>query len=148
MGNWDFILPYNKEASDWLEEQGLPHPPVLPGNRLPTPEEIKEALEALNISAANCSVLIDYFTSEVDGKARECFQMRGNQVQKLQIIVKLCERCGQFWMCADSGAPAIVIDASLDPIQVAAIYAEVAFYEQGWEQFHARMYVHPAQNDP
>ena len=36
MSKWDHVLPYDSQATEWLAGEGLPHPPVTPGNRLPT----------------------------------------------------------------------------------------------------------------
>ncbi len=48
MTNWDLVFPYSEEAAGWLPEQGLPHPEVRGGNRLPTTAELQTALATLS----------------------------------------------------------------------------------------------------
>lgn len=44
MANYHLVFPYDENATGWLAEQGLPHPPARPCNQLPTWSEVKEAV--------------------------------------------------------------------------------------------------------
>jgi hypothetical protein len=47
LANWQFVMPYDEAAADWLGANGYPHPPARPGNRTPTWAEVEQAVESL-----------------------------------------------------------------------------------------------------
>ena len=67
------------------------------------------------------------------------FTVYGSEVI-LSVLIRLCERCGQLYLYPDSGAPAIVLDASLEAGAVAELYAETYEMKDAWSYFFENMY--------
>lgn len=133
MANWDFILPYDGEAADWLGRQGYPHPPVRAGNRLPTWAEVARVVEALGLP--NDAPLAAEMSQ--DG---ETLKMRGELLLELGLLRGLCAACGQLWLYPDCGSPAIVVDATILPGAVAEAWHASLDAEDCWQAFHQRVY--------
>src|SRR4051794_20633106 len=79
VANWDIVLAYDEQASDWLASQGYGHPPVRPGNRLPTFAEVEEAAVALGIGP-DAPLLVDTIG------ATDSLRMRGDLVLELRLL--------------------------------------------------------------
>jgi hypothetical protein len=137
MANWHFVFAYDRRATDWLAEQGYPHPLARPGNRLPTHEEVLQAWTALGLPT-NAPLLVEG-TDEYDSE-EDCFQVRGDLVLELKLLRCLCENCGQLWVYPDCGSPAIVVDATMSPERIAAAWLETTAGEDSWAAFHDRVY--------
>ena len=133
MAHWDFIFPYNDEAADWLMGQGYPHPPVRPGNRLPTWAEVEGAVLALGLQdTMSLAMMMDH-----DG---DCLKGRGDLLLELRVVHSLCQECGQLWIYPDTGLPAIVVDAFVSPEGLAEIWLACQDLEDNWQVFHERAY--------
>ena len=122
MSNFEIVMTYDDEYAEWLHQQGYPHPPVRPGNEMPTTADMKWALEAFD------DLVFDYPAGEqeldvrVEGDATagfdvrdfdwdesntipgDCFVVHGHTGTILSVLIKLCERCGQLLFYPDSGA--------------------------------------------
>jgi hypothetical protein len=133
VANYHLVVAYDERATEWLAEQGYPHPPARPGNRLPTFDEIEETVRFLGIGPG--APLI------VDGVGvGDSFTIRGDLLLELRVLRKLCERCGQLWVYPDCGSPAIVVDAALSPEVVAEIWEKSNAADDSWKTFHERVY--------
>jgi hypothetical protein len=138
MSNWDFVVPYDSQATDWLEEQHLPHPAVRPGNRLPSTLEIAASWRKFDHDQ---SILIDNFQWDDDNYTPSShFKLKGDWQVELNVLTDVCTKCGQLWMYPDTGAPAIVVDESLDVERTLALYERFYSAEDGWQRFYAEMY--------
>jgi hypothetical protein len=137
MANWDFITEFNSEASDWLEQQNLPHPSVS-NSKMPTTQQI---LSAWKLYDERDSVLIDGFRWDApDYVPADGFKMRGDRRIELQILRTICEHCGRLWLYPDTGEPAIIVDEATDPEQVSRFHAECGRLEDSWERFYRGQY--------
>lgn len=126
MANWHVVLAYDERATKWLAEQGYQHPPARPGNRLPTENEIEEAVRALGIGS-------DVY---VDGVGvGDSFTVRGDLVAELRLVRRLSEQAGQLWVYPDCGSPAIVVDPDTDPNSVAAAWLRSLDSPDPWATF-------------
>jgi hypothetical protein len=47
MANWTFVFAYSAKDAAWLEEQGYPHPAVLPDNTMPTTADMNSRRQTL-----------------------------------------------------------------------------------------------------
>src|SRR5262249_14268431 len=108
MANWHLVVPYDERAAAWLRGQGYSHPPVRPGNRVPTQAEIDRAAHAIGIRP-NAPLLIDGVG------VGDSFRVRGDLVLELRLLRKLSEDTGQLWVYPDCGDPAMVVDSGTDP---------------------------------
>jgi hypothetical protein len=138
MANWDFVFAYDSRATDWLAEQGLPYPAVRPGNRLPCTSEVAAAWRRHD---SDKLLLIDDFDWNDEAYVPEdAFKLRGDELVELAVLVELCVKCGQLWMYRDTGAPAIVVDASLDLERTMRLHMMVSSCDDSWERFYREMY--------
>jgi hypothetical protein len=138
MSNWDFVLSYDHEAASWLSAQRLPHPQPRPGNRLPRTKEVIAARKSFDPAQL---LLIDDFTWADDEYIPSGhFKVKGDLLVELHVLVRLSQACGQLWMYPDTGQPAIVVEAALDPELTYKVYRECANEENSWEHFHQKMY--------
>lgn len=133
MANWHIVVPYDDRATDWLAEQGYPHPPARPGNRLPTGAEVEQAVRALGLPP-DVPLAIDF------ARNGESLTVRGDLLLELRVLHKLCERCGQLWVYPDCGSPAIVIDAVSSPEFIAEAWLTSLDANDSWQAFHGRAY--------
>lgn len=131
MANWDIVLPYDNRATDWLSDFGYPHPAARPGNRLPSDEELRLAWNALGLGSDD-PLLVDRYD--------EAMSVRGDMVLELRFLRLLSERCGQLWLYPDTGYPAIIVDASLIPEQVASMWLEALAADDCWAVFYEQAY--------
>ncbi len=138
MANWDFVFPLNEEALAWLDEQGLAHPPLAAGNRLPSSGEIADAVKTVGAPLEELQVDLDL--EDRDRVPDECFKMRGEITAELRVLRRLSESCGQFWMYPDTGEVAVIVDESTDPVVVGALWREATGRDNSWEFFHERRY--------
>jgi hypothetical protein len=142
MANWDFVVAYDARATDWLAEQGLPHPIARTGNRLPCTAEVISAWQMYDTAKL---LLIDNFVWDDDTYVPpEYFKLRGDWLVELRVLVELSSKCGQLWMYPDTGAPAIVVDALLDIDHTLRLFEELYSAEDGWERFYHAIYGHVA----
>ena len=138
MANWDFVVPYDTRAAAWLLERQLPHPIVCQGNRLPTTGEVVSAWRHFDLSQ---SILIDGFDwDDATSVPNESFKIRGDLLVTLQVLVKLCERCGQLWLYPDTGEPAIVVNQSTDAARVVDLLTVAGKTNDSWHYFYNNMY--------
>jgi hypothetical protein len=139
MSNWDFVVAYDSQATDWLSSQGLPHPPVRSGNRLPSTAEVLSAWQHVDVQQL---VLIDGYDWDDDNFVPNLaiFKLKGDRLVALRVLVVLCERCGQLWMYPDTGEPAIVVDSIVDPEQTLRVHAKAGAMENSWKIFYEQMY--------
>lgn len=142
VANKDFVFPYDRKAADWLSTQGLPHPTVRPGNRLPTEAEAAKAWAVLGLTPD--SPLHFEFT-DAD---RRCFTIRGDLVLELRLLRLLCEACGQLWLYPDTGEPPIVVDSTLLPERTDAEYRRALASEDSWTSFHRSVYASAPDSGP
>lgn len=126
MGNWDLIITYDKQATDWLAAEGYSHPPARPGNRLPTTAEIEAA--AATLQGQLDGILVDTGVSN-------CLRIRGNLAQELKLLRLLSKTAGQLWLYPDCGSPAIVVDHDIDPESVAATWLRALAAPDSWAAF-------------
>jgi hypothetical protein len=157
MSNFNLVFVYAQSDADWLEERGHPHPAVRPGNCMPTTADMKWALESFD------DLVFDYprgeeeLTVDKEGGGGmqiggfdwdapntipgDNFVIRGGR-EVLQLLTKLCERCGQLYFYPDTGDPPIILDASLDPAAVYDLWREVCEGEpeDAWRIFFEEMY--------
>ena len=131
MANWHFVFPYGQDAADWLASEGYPHPPVRPGNRLPTWAEVERAVRILRLPPDAPLVI----KPSADG---ESLLMRGDMLLELRVVRWLSEFCGQQWVYPDCGSPAIVIDASSSPEPLARAWLASLIAEDSWRSFYLR----------
>jgi len=155
MANFELVFAYGASDAAWLQEQGYPHPAVQQGNEMPTTADMKWALEAeegfsfeypqadeelSGEDEAGSGFSISGFDWDEDCTIPgDSFILRGSGII-LSVLIRLCERCGQLYLYPDSGAPAIVLDASLNPVAVAELYAEADDQEDAWAYFFQKMY--------
>ena len=132
MGNWNIVMQYDDQAAAWLSDEGYQHPPVSPGNRLPTPLEIEEATNAIGIEA-DAMLLVD------DSGLPRSISVRGDLVLQLRLLHRLSGKSGQLWLYPDSGSPAIVIDSAIDPESVAAAWLRSLNAPDPWAAFLGRL---------
>lgn len=138
MANWDFVFPYDLRAAEWLAEQALPHPDVIPGNHLPSTAEV---VVAWRLFDKDKSLLIENFNWEDPASVpTDAFRVRGDRFKALQVLAKVSERCGQLWLYPDTGEPAIVVDALTNAREAATTHAEAATMPDSWKYFYATMY--------
>ena len=141
MGNWDFVFPYSDNASDWLDEQNLPHPQVRSGNRLPSTSEMKLGLCNIGANKEPIVLLVDDFDWEDDEAIPEdAFKMRGDNLLEFCLLAELSSKCGQLWYYPDSGACAVVFDVESDPEYLHEIYLKFQQLNDSWERFHHLVY--------
>lgn len=141
MANWDIIFSYDERAAACLAEQGCPHPAPRPGNRLPNTGELMRVLEELGHSKSPLPIAIEGFNwDDEQATPPECFQIRGDLLVELGVLVNLSRRCGQLWMYPDTGGPSIIVDPELDPQAAANLYQELESEPNAMELFHAQMY--------
>jgi len=133
LANWHLVVAYDERATEWLSSQGYPHPAARPGNRLPTPAEIEEAFQSLGFPP-NALLYIDGFDLP------DSFTVRGDLLLELRVLRKLCERSGQLWVYPDCGSPALVIDATIEPAEVAAAWLGSLNADDPWREFHEKVY--------
>lgn len=133
MANWDHVFAYDDDAADWLEAQGYPHPPAWPGGRLPTRAEVERAVAALGLPDPGPLAI------ELDGD-RDSLKVRGDTLLELRLVRSLCEACGPLWLYPDCGSPAIVVDASAAPEELAASWLASLDVEDSWRAFHQQAY--------
>lgn len=158
MANWDLVSPYTAEDAAWLRNLGLPHPAVRPGNQMPTTADMKWALEAddrlvfeypredeelyawVEGTQPRDGLVAHGFDWDADHSIPgDHFFIRGSEVV-LSVLVRLCGRCGQLFCVPDSGAPAVVLDATLDTAAVRELYDEACARVDSWEFFFKQMY--------
>jgi hypothetical protein len=157
MSNFNLVFAYDQRAADWLEGRGHPHAAVRPGNCVPTTADMKWALdsiedfvfdspsgeEELSVDEGNgCWMGIDGFDWDAPNTIPgDCFYIQGGPGM-FQLLIKLCERCGQLYFVPDTGAPAIVLDASLDAATVYDLWIEVCQDHpyDAWTIFFEEMY--------
>ncbi len=162
MANWDFMFAYDQRHAAWLEEMGYPCPPVLSGNRLPTTVDMKWALEAAG------NLVLDYPEGDADFYVHEqgeagftivirgfnwdkaeaipsgCFAVRWMCELQAALLVTLCRCCGQLFLVADHGGPAVIFQADMDPKQIATLYKEANLQEDSWTFFLNALYESPS----
>ncbi|MCG8584594.1 MAG: hypothetical protein MI757_07780, partial [Pirellulales bacterium] len=91
MANWDFVFAYDERATDWLTEQGYPHPPVQSGNRLPTTGDVKWAVGSRATSIDDYPLIItDFDWDDDDASPDDAFKLRGDLVLELELLIRLC----------------------------------------------------------
>ena len=137
MANWDFIYAFNSEAADWLDGENLPHP--TPSTSLmPTTNQIVNAWRQFDDTQ---SVLIDGFDwDSPNDTPDDGFKMRGDLTIELEILKSICQSCGQLWLYPDTGTPAIIVDATIDPVRVTEFHKECNQFEDSWERFYRGQY--------
>lgn len=136
MSNWDHVLPYDSQAAEWLAGKGLPHPPVAPGNRLPTQAEVSKAMAALGFTR-DSPIHVEYEDDDADSGA---FTVRGDLILELRLLQLLGKSCGQLWLYPDTGDPAIIVDARISPELTDAAYQRALRTEDPWACFHRAAY--------
>lgn len=154
MANWTVIAPYSENDAAWLRKEGFPAPHVRDGNEMPSTADLKWALEAAEGLEFEYPSGEDEFHAESEAGGLEIsgfdwdddpstagdhFMARGGD-DLLALLVRLCERCGQLYYCPDTGDPAIVLTATLDPQAVAELHAEACEQEDPWAYFFEQMY--------
>jgi len=139
MGNWDYVFPLNQEAVDWLDGEGLPHPPLATGNRMPTTREITEAVVSLGETSDQLQIDLDL--EQLDRIPKECFKIRGDIFAELKLLAYLARSCGQLWMYPDTGGIAIIVDSSLEPDAVGRVWLDASDREDDWQFFYQQVYV-------
>jgi hypothetical protein len=155
MSNFELLSAYNEKDAAWLREQGYPHPPVRRGNEMPSTADMIWALEEddelsfdspsgeeelYGTNAAGFGFAISGFDWDDDRSCPgEYCTVRGFDVI-LAALIRLCSRCGQLLLYPDSGAPSIILDATLDAEAVSELYAEAVEREDSWEYFFEQMY--------
>ncbi|MGH7174495.1 MAG: hypothetical protein ACRELG_29870 [Gemmataceae bacterium] len=157
MANFDLISTYTDDDAAWLREQGYPCPIVQQDNEMPTTADMKWALEAeegLSFDYPIRSSEDELYGVDEEGSG---FRIRGfdwdeersipgdyftvyGTMTILSVLIRLCQRCGQLYVYPDSGAPAIILDASLDSGAVAELYAEAWEQQEAWAYFFEKMY--------
>jgi hypothetical protein len=149
VSNWDFVLPYNHDASAWLTEQGYPHPSPRAENRLPSTSEIKWAMAELGIDTDEPLIVIDDFDGNDDEFVpAEYFKIKGSRLVEIQLLTKLCERCGQLWLYPDTGEPSIVLDARMRPESILILHRESLDEDDPWAAFYESAYRNETHLDP
>jgi hypothetical protein len=157
MSNWNIISPYKRDDAKWLRERGYPRPRAWRGNSMPTTADMKWALESFD------TFEFEYPSGEqelrVDAESGGLIDIRGfdwdaptsipgdhfviqGELGMLQLLIKLCERCGQLYLYPDTGDPPIVLDASLDPAAVYELWTEANEQDpdKQWTFFFEEMY--------
>jgi len=158
LANWDLIFPYGAELAGWLDEMGHPRPAILSGNRLPSTADMKWALEqqgglVLNYPEGDGAFYVyeqgeTGFTIVINGfdwdKAEAipegCFAIRWMCDLQAAVLVTLCRKCGQLSLIQDSGGPAVVFEADMDPARVAALHRESDAHGDSWAFFFNALY--------
>jgi hypothetical protein len=138
MGNWDYVFPLNQEAIEWLDNEQLPHPPLLRGNRMPTTREISDAVALLGDVSQSLQIDLDF--RDLDCVPGECIRIRGEIVTELRLLRCLAESCGQLWMYPDTGEIAVIVDVSIDPITAGRLWREAVEGNYDWPYFYRQMY--------
>jgi hypothetical protein len=138
MGNWNYVFPLNREAVDWLDEEGFPHPPLVSGNRMPTTREINDAFVSLGETPDHLQIDLDF--EHPDHVPNECFKIRGDIVAKLKLLHYLARSCGQLWLYPDTGEIAVIMDYSMDPDAVARTWLEASERDHDWRYFYQHVY--------
>jgi len=134
MGTLYTIVPLDQQCADWLDTEGVSHPPVSDTARYPTPREISEELHRL----ADCSVSIvcdaqtHEWSAQIDTAAGAWAQIRirnftsddlpqefyftnGNPEVAFLVTERLAGRCGTLVVVDDSGSQPVVVAARADP---------------------------------
>ncbi len=158
MANWDFVFSYDARWEQWLAEQGYPHPPVLPCNRIPTTGDMKWALAAqgnlvldypagkdrfyvYEQGAEGWTLCIDRFDwSDDNVTPDDFFKIRYWCELYFALLVTLCQRCGQLITYPDTGFTGIILDASCDPKAITLLYEEADKNDYDWERFFHKLY--------
>lgn len=159
MANWRFVLAYDERFAQSLADEGVTHPPVRPGNRMPTLEEIRGAIAQQptwvedgrwlpgqlwvreEYDAPNSyRLIIESDSVGWANPAYESFHMRGDLAWELTLVHTLCRLCGQLYVFFDSGDPPIILDSASDVPQILAVWREVNGGEDSWERFCERVY--------
>ena len=84
MANHDFLLVYDEAVHTWLRGEGCSVPPVRPGNRYPTKEEVTAAVEAQGLQAVVQGESIDVVPAP-----------------ESPATVKKMTKLVEFWDCVD-----------------------------------------------
>ena len=138
MANWDFVVTYDTQATDWLRKEGLPFPPIGACNRLPTTEEIGASWKKYDRDKV---VLIDNFDWDNNTFCpADYFKIRGDWFVEFSILKDVCQKCGQLWMYPDTGSPAVIFDAAFDIERAVSLYTSLYNADDGWERFYRAMY--------
>jgi len=132
VANWHIVAAYDEQAADWLAGHGYLHPRVRPGNSMPTPAEIEEAVRTLGLEP-------DVPLAIGDAGLPDSFAIRGDLVLELRLLRKLSERAGQLWLYPDCGSPAIVVDPATDPEAVATAWLRSLRADDPWAAFLGRV---------
>jgi hypothetical protein len=156
MANWDFVVVFDDGHAAWLRRHNYPHPAVRPGNQMPTTADMKWALQSfenlefdyppgerelwVKVEERTALVVQGFDWDENNTIPGDYFTVRGATDMILSVLIRLCERCGQLYLYPDSGDPAIVLEASLDPDEVRALYEEAGEAEDPWAHFFEHMY--------
>ena len=134
MGTLYTVVPLGKQCADWLDTEGVSHPPVSDMPRYPTPREILEELHCL----PDCTVSFDSdaqtheWSAQIDAAAGAWAQIRirdfmsddlphefyfskGSPEVVFLVTERLARRCGTFVVVDDSGCRPVVVAPGADP---------------------------------
>jgi hypothetical protein len=128
MGTLYTVLPLDQKCVEWLDTEGVPHPPAAPSARYPTPREISETLHCLpgyRVSIHSdahdrewsaqidsdgdtwAQVRVRNFSSE--DSPHEFYFSKGHPEVVFTVTERLARVCGALVVVGESGCRPVVV---------------------------------------
>jgi hypothetical protein len=140
MGNWDLIVKYDEELSDWFEVEGCQYPQMKASNRLPTTRDVIEAMRRLGHDQEADYLFDDLDWNDPTRIPESGFKARGDRKKVLHILKELSRECGQLCLYPDTGEAPIIVDPDSDVDRLLQIHISTSDEEDSWQQFALQAY--------
>jgi hypothetical protein len=166
MANFDLVLPYDERMEVWLRERRYPFPRATPHNRIPTKQEIIDAIESTGTHEVECAGERDFFAvrkgavgrgyeirigcsnwKRLGASATDSFTMHGGFFKtELVVLEILPHKCGQLLLYPDTGSPAVIIQPGMDVERTDRIWHEAHQEDDSWTYFYENMGYPPSHS--
>ncbi len=133
MGTLYTVIPLDQKCAEWLDGEGVPHPPVIDSPRYPTPREISEVLSRLpsyTVTIHSDAQTRDW-SAQIDAQGDSWAQIRVREFSSndtphefyfckgwpevvLTITERLAQCCGTLVVVDDSSCQPVVVAPGAD----------------------------------
>lgn len=139
--HWDYVIPYDQQTWEWLEDECYAHPPLHDGNRSPTTGDVKWACDTIGISPDSpLAIDGDSFDGNNDAAILDGFTIRGDWLVEIQFLRALSERCGQLFLWSETGGLPVIVDRSTDAHRAVELIERFSSAEDGQRSLFAKLY--------